>query len=309
MVGVAPDGGSGRRLPQWMLGISAPGQVVNSDNVEVNKKHSVEELMSHDRHSDPSTTRIHPGKESLRPEKEKLFETSDVLAKCKTSRRKLKVKQKDAESENKISAKVPAKKNIKTKKESLECASQKRQKTKDFDFKSSEEVEIRPLSEDEDVELTMEDLMTIAEEYVRTDKNTDQDQAAKRTSEPRFRPPATLSPRKESKDCNDAHSATDDTSASYCQSSSTHNISASHKLNSSTETIAITTRATGDPAQDMLDLFLGPWLRKPVEEKKTDSVVEDAAFSQDFGIQSKKEIAPSVKKKSSLKDKLAMFLD
>lgn len=315
MVGVAPDERRGRRLPQWVLGTSAADKV-KSENIEEKKKHSEEEILPHASHSDPSTTKVNPGKESLLPEKEKMLESSHVLAKCRTKRRKQRAKQADVDSENKVSEKVPEKKYNRTKRVSSVSASRNKPKTKDFGFQSIDKLEIRPLSEDEDVELTVEDLMTIAEEYVQAEanKNMDQEEAAKRICEPRIRPPVMVSSRNESKDFNDARSATDDTSASYYQTSATLDISAPHKSNSSTKNIAINARATGDPAQDMLDLFLGPLLRKPSEEKKTDSVVENAAFSQDFGIQSENNtvrevIAPPVKKKSSLKDRVAMFLD
>lgn len=72
---------------------------------------------------------------------------------------------------------------------------------------------------------------------------------------------------------------------------------------------------TGDPAQDMLDLFLGPWLKKPVEkEAKTDILTDNLAFSYELESKTrsnvvKEETAPITKKKTSLKDKVAMLLD
>lgn len=71
-------------------------------------------------------------------------------------------------------------------------------------------------------------------------------------------------------------------------------------------------KRTGDPAQDMLDLFLGPWLRKPVEEEKMSQFVADEVIPmQDQEKQSHSvvivEAVSPLKKKSSLKDKVAMF--
>lgn len=67
--------------------------------------------------------------------------------------------------------------------------------------------------------------------------------------------------------------------------------------------------ATGDAAQDMLDLFLGPLLKKPnsTEPSKFETNIGEELRS---GVQSSKQVRGSVvKKKSSLKDKVAMFLE
>jgi hypothetical protein len=76
---------------------------------------------------------------------------------------------------------------------------------------------------------------------------------------------------------------------------------------------------TGDPAQDMLDLFLGPLLKKPppvkdstiepVEQVCNASFVETsertAYIEQKTAVEERETL---MKKKSSLKDKVAMFL-
>lgn len=73
--------------------------------------------------------------------------------------------------------------------------------------------------------------------------------------------------------------------------------------------------STGDPAQDMLDLLLGPLLKKPAwEENKIGLIKEDMTFAGDITKQRQNNIGtevvvPLTKKKSSLKDKVAMFLD
>jgi hypothetical protein len=87
--------------------------------------------------------------------------------------------------------------------------------------------------------------------------------------------------------------------------------SSAHEL-ASEETVSID-RRTADPAQDMLDLFLGPLLKKPLMEENK-SFVKDIAFAYEIERQSQnnvvgEEIEPLMKKKSSLKDKVAMFLD
>lgn len=72
---------------------------------------------------------------------------------------------------------------------------------------------------------------------------------------------------------------------------------------------------SGNPTQDMLDLFLGPLLKKTREkEKKVDLTTEEIDFDLEMSRRQNKpgeELAnvAVAKKKSSLKDRVAMFLD
>ncbi|KAI4357093.1 hypothetical protein L6164_001062 [Bauhinia variegata] len=115
---------------------------------------------------------------------------------------------------------------------------------------------------DDDVELTVDDLMAIAEEYVKISMRKEQQEVPGRQCESVKQVPA-----------------------------------------------------TSDPAQDMLDLFLGPLLKKkPPEEEKREYFVEDFPFSHELARQGQDEIVgeekgPLMKKKSSLKDKVATLLD
>ncbi|XP_009799095.1 uncharacterized protein [Nicotiana sylvestris] len=69
-----------------------------------------------------------------------------------------------------------------------------------------------------------------------------------------------------------------------------------------------------NPTQDMLDVFLGPLLKKTHEEKRVELVREDM-MSLAHDLNKKNQSDPSeghpvlVKKKSSLKDKVALLLD
>lgn len=73
--------------------------------------------------------------------------------------------------------------------------------------------------------------------------------------------------------------------------------------------------STGDPAQDMLDLLLGPLLSQPPkEEKKADIITDEMIIAhqlkkQNQNVHSNNAAIPLAKKKTSLKDKVAMFLD
>lgn len=87
---------------------------------------------------------------------------------------------------------------------------------------------------------------------------------------------------------------------------------------SSGEGTVVNQSRIGDPAQDMLDLLLGPLLKKPAwEENKIGLIKEDMTFAGDITKQRQKPqnnidtemVVPLTKKKSSLKDKVAMLLD
>ncbi|CAN1151097.1 hypothetical protein LINPERPRIM_LOCUS28183 [Linum perenne] len=97
---------------------------------------------------------------------------------------------------------------------------------------------IQPSDEDCSQLLTVEDLVSIAEEYVRA--------ASEEGSKKR----------------NDLQGVV---TVNKHTSSAT---SSSSLLNSTTESIPITVSTTGDAAQDMLHLFLGPLLTKPAADEK-----------------------------------------
>lgn len=68
-----------------------------------------------------------------------------------------------------------------------------------------------------------------------------------------------------------------------------------------------------NPTQDMLDLFLGPLLKKTHEEKRVEMVREQMSLAHDLNKKTQSnpsEVQPlMVKKRSSLKDKVSLFLD
>lgn len=93
-----------------------------------------------------------------------------------------------------------------------------------------------------------------------------------------------------------------------------HNLppSDSSNVTGASEEIAIIDVRTGDPAQDMLDLFLGPLLKKSPEGNKP--LVKDMKFTYEFERFNQNNVfgeaaEPLMKKKSSLSEKVAKFLD
>lgn len=79
--------------------------------------------------------------------------------------------------------------------------------------------------------------------------------------------------------------------------------------------VTITSSRTGDPAQDMLELLLGPLLKKPQTGERTlDTLRKDMTIAPDFNKDITSQVCaeqevPMTKKKSSLKDKVSMFLE
>lgn len=137
----------------------------------------------------------------------------------------------------------------------------------------SEKIESPSPSKD-DGELTVEDLLTIAQEYVIRDENSPKQQL----------------------------------SDEYCDGKTNSNIKGTVSVHNFIS-------RSKDPAQDMLDLFLGPLLKNPVsDDKRINTIEEDKTFVREVKEQLRDnsiatDFVPFTKKKSSLKDKVAMFLD
>lgn len=83
--------------------------------------------------------------------------------------------------------------------------------------------------------------------------------------------------------------------------------------NSGGEKVDAGVRTMGDPAKDMLDLFLGPLLKKSVEIEQSKFRTTDVQFSSDLKSRNQRHndnvgVVSVMKKKSSLRDKVAIFL-
>lgn len=96
-------------------------------------------------------------------------------------------------------------------------------------------------------------------------------------------------------------------------------LSTDSAMGSMSEQSLVSVSRTGDPAQDMLDLFLGPLLKKPVEDQNRTKFTANDIFDIEFRKLSETQkndagqehtvASPVMKKKSSLKDKVAVLLD
>ncbi|GAU44927.1 hypothetical protein TSUD_91300 [Trifolium subterraneum] len=107
-------------------------------------------------------------------------------------------------------------------------------------------------SSDDDMELTVEDLMAIAEQYVKDYEDKELQETTSRRCEPKWQFPATTEV-----------STTLDSSCENKTSSSMERETLYNSAPSPTtgEVIPTSTSHIGHPAQDMLDVFLGPLLR------------------------------------------------
>lgn len=155
-------------------------------------------------------------------------------------------------------------------------------------------------------ELLMEDLISIAEEYVKVESLTEQHQQTVEANQQEEKLSATDPSFDESV-------LSFDNGQTKCVSTITEvkpNFPSSiEKVQTNTSTFS----DTGDAAQDMLNLLLGPLLTKPAEESTTTLTRDDMLFDRPAQTHSRnqivEELAPPAKKKTSLKDKVAMFFD
>ncbi|CAN4080954.1 unnamed protein product [Withania somnifera] len=155
---------------------------------------------------------------------------------------------------------------------------------------------------DADEDLTVEDLMSIAKEYVNENEQNKQAATGKEKS---GQMDNAISKSIGSVSCievDNIQSSRRETN-SNCISKQERTIEdAPPRLNMSE-----------NPTQDMLDLFLGPLLKKTHEEKRVELVREEMVLAHDLNKENQCDPSEDwpvlVKKKSSLKDKVSLFLD
>lgn len=161
---------------------------------------------------------------------------------------------------------------------------------------SSEEEE-----DDDDEVLTMEDLMSIAKEYTEADETNLQGKYIIDTPEVNLKLRASV--KNESK----SESYFNTTKVKPQEEFSFHKPPEKMPCE---KTLAGPPTPTGDAAQDMLNLFLGPLLKKPqMEEKKLDlSTTKEEVIGPGLKNYVSNVSVPLEKRKCSLKDKVTMLL-
>ncbi|KAL7001488.1 hypothetical protein U1Q18_002640 [Sarracenia purpurea var. burkii] len=313
VVFVPDDEGTKRRLPLWMLGVASADQVRKSEQQTKHVNEHVQQGIA------PQSLRPNPESESGTKQIEKGNPLPDgepsglescFLAKCEAKKQRWRLKQEDEACRNSDVHEATARKKRGSRGgKNLQARSrQKQRRAESLIVENSEKIETLSPDED-DGELTMEDLMSIAKEYTRTDEPLEQQRSSHRGQEgDRQLPAISLSGNESGRLPNAPKSSR--RSPTHKEISSVHN---STGTSAGGGTIVNRSR-TGDPAQDMLDLFLGPLLKKPDgEENKIELIEKEMLFSCEIVKQRQgniaSEVVPLTKKKSSLKDKVAMFLD
>ncbi|KHN05420.1 uncharacterized protein LOC114378252 isoform X1 [Glycine soja] len=277
--------GSKRQLPPWMM------QKVGATATHVSDSNNAVETNCYIKKGDiiktNATKKDHKSESSKR--------SSNLRAKCEVMGRK-KLDQQDGSSD-KVTQKK--RKGDRSKDRDQRSSIKKRKKLED---PSHGCYDVSPVSDDA-MDLTLEDLMAIAEQYVKDYENKDRKEISSRQHESKWQFQVT--------------NETGHTLDSPCKnenSSKSGREDLSHFTSTTGELIATSTSQTGDPAQDMLDLFLGPLLRKTLEKEKSKSIVKNVEITHEFTRQSQdklagEEIVPLTKKRNTFKDKVAMFLD
>lgn len=195
---------------------------------------------------------------------------------------------------------------------------------------------------DDEIELTVEDLVSIAEEFVNADKEKQQQLQAMKTARYEEHPPCppistavdtggsvlNARPMKGLLQCTtNTISTAAGTGGSVsnaqpmkgllqCTTNTTPSECRVDKNNRHEELqCSSSIKMTGDVAQDMLNIFLGPLLSKPAVYERKPEVIESIAMNVNHAPQKKdlhsevqRQGGPVTKKKSSLKDKVALFL-
>ncbi|GKE07418.1 hypothetical protein Tco_1399436, partial [Tanacetum coccineum] len=245
-----------RRLPSWM--VRKPIKVEIKDEEEVSV---VTECTK------PKAKRV------ARVKEECLASDGDsFLVKCGTKRKKREAVDKDV-----IDSRDLEKDDIVEKRKRGTVGARgvsRKKKGKDCELDSG--IEIQGLSSDEeedDDELTMEDMLMIAKEFVENNKSGNgRQQPSERQCEVK-------------KKSSHIFSSITRTSPIAPHDTGTHQIkeAASHRdsVENTSEVTLTDFKTTDDPAQDMLDLFLGPLLKKPIRKEETSSI-EDVVIPREI---------------------------
>ncbi|PWA88031.1 hypothetical protein CTI12_AA125230 [Artemisia annua] len=184
-------------------------------------------------------------------------------------------------------------------------ARKKKEKDCELEFDRSDEIQRLSSGEEDEDELTMEDMLMIAKEFVENDKSAKgQQQPSERQCELK-------------KKSSHVFSSMARTSLIAPQDTGTHSIVETASRRDSVENTSEVTltdfKTTDDPAQDMLDLFLGPLLNKPIRKEETSST-KDVVIPREITSQKHDPVISDkpitfAKKKSSLRDAVAMLLE
>lgn len=329
-----------RRLPSWMLDVSTADHIEKSDKIDEVQVQGIVTSKAKRRRKNAEPPQEDEAAEAV---------SDDVLGPVK--RRKMKFNDKDEECDtesglqkngNNAARRKTRKSTIRSKLKAVDSVSGDSRCSKDVEilslihddskhtsnsfrkkknsgvkrkargstsvrFEGSKE-NIEMLSPiDSGDELTAEDLVRFAKEYVKACKDMEQPESS--SVEHGLERPfsATDSHRNMYEGSLNSNNSNDrSTTCGTTKNESAVCLGNEHTL--------INVSNTDGSAIDMLDLYLGPLLRKPLEEKRTEYITKDVTFASDSGKQKCKNVREerpptSKKKKSSLRDKVGLFID
>lgn len=283
-----------RRLPSWMLGTSIANKVTSKKPIDL------------DENNDLTNEEVSVVTESTKPKAKRVTRknTNDeksFLVKCETKRKKKEFVEKDVAESRDLDQQevvVEKRKRVRVSRIVEERKPLRKDKEKDCELDSSYEDQDLSCDEEDD-DLTMEDVLSIAKEFVENDKsNTSQQTTPEEHYESKTKSSYTSSFVTET-----SHFVPQEETISHHDSIE----------NTRSKVTLSDSIMTDDPTQDMLDLFLGPLLKKPISKESSRSI-KDTIIPQDVKNRQRDPVISNkpvitTKKKSSLRDAVALLLD
>ncbi|XP_008779022.2 uncharacterized protein LOC103698756 [Phoenix dactylifera] len=308
------DTGRKRRLPTWMLQVSSPDKQRTSQNGDRTCS-----LLK----DQPETQVAGSKRKRILTQDTDGSDKLDLLQRCEAQQGTRKARRRGLGLDNSTlgEAKTKHKKEAAGGERMLDYRdTTKKQKLKSKRSKNSDPQGLSPGKEDE-IEMTVEDLVSMAEEYVNADREKQHEHSITRESHSETHPSSLLA-----SSYVDAGRPIQAAGSGKMLSKCTTTSSSSHSTNTErnkgkspgAENVATNISGTGDAVQDMLHLFIGPLLKKPlaIEQENGATKTESMNIPNETGKQdrigevwSEEGTLILTKKKSSLKDKVAMFLD
>ncbi|KAJ9549451.1 hypothetical protein OSB04_021994 [Centaurea solstitialis] len=295
-----------RRLPSWMAGASTSNKVsepLDSDENDVVTKEEASVV---------TRTRKPKAKVPTSKHKKEVGVPNDgksVLVKCEARRKKRELVEKDVVERHRPEPEVVVgkrKRGRARRKEEEEHDPSRNKEEKSYEFESNNENQAPSDDDEEDEDLTVDDLLSIAKEFVANDESDIGQQK-----------PSERECKSKSKSLYTSSSVTTTSLIVPQDTRSPMQEEAPSRHDSIEKTTSKVTLAdsisTGDPAQDMLDLLLGPLLKKPIRKEET-VLTKDIILSHEVKNQQNDAVITNkpvtwTKKKSSLRDAVAMLLD
>ncbi|KAL8208178.1 hypothetical protein R6Q57_007590 [Mikania cordata] len=276
-----------RRLPSWMVSASTANKAnrpLDANASSVTTSDEVSAVIKSTKPKAKDVTRNHKNVVGISGDR-------SFIVKCETKRKKRRTVEKGVIEYHDPDQEVgfDKRKQGRDKGKVEESDPSRKKNKKNYEFDSGNEDHASSCDESDD-DLTMDDVLSIAKEFVENDKSDAGQQKPLEVRKLRSK------------------------STTYVTSPVHEETNSHHEPVETTSKITLAdSQMTGDPAQDMLDLFLGPLLKKPIVKDETSltrdiTVPLEIKSQQHAAVISNKPVTLT-KKKSSFRDAVAMLLD